>query len=46
MNTEVYDGEITVDVSMWTFNSDGTYTLNQAYVHNGTYSIGGDVLKL
>jgi len=46
LNTEVYDGEVTVDGSTWTFNSDGTYAHNQAYDYTGSYSLSEGTIQL
>ena len=46
LNTEEYDGDISVDGSIWEFKTDGTYVYTQAYVSKEPYSIEGDSIKL
>jgi len=46
LNTEEYDGEISVDGTRWTFEEDGSYTYRQAYESRGGFSVEGQELVL
>lgn len=46
LNTETYDGEITVDGSQWLFTKEGRYRYKQAYESVDNYRVEGNTIVL